>query len=380
MAAPTSAQLTEYAMRVIQMVTQLEAGGAQRAAILLSEGLRRRGHDVETWFLYRKREAFIGEPGIQVLYEDRPSLFEASRLPAQLVRRLSASNADAVVSHGHYTSVLALPAAHLAGVTARVAVQQNPMPTYPAAARLGDLVMGALPTYTDIVAVSHAVAASAASYPKEYRRKMSVIHNAVSAPTTAADPEATLHKHQISTTAPLLVNVGRLHPQKNQATLLRAMIAIPRAHLVIIGEGGLRSDLQELASSLGISDRLHMVGELPWEEAMAISRSASVFVFPSIFEGMSLALVEAMTLGLPVVGSDIPPNREALGEAGLLVPPGNAEQLGQAIQRVLRDDSLRARMREATRRRAGFFSLQGMTNAYEALLERRLSVKTNPIV
>jgi glycosyltransferase involved in cell wall biosynthesis len=354
-------------MKIVQLVTQMEAGGAQRAAILLSEGLRERGHEVETWFLYLKRPAFHGAPGMRVLLERKPSLLDTCTIPARLVLALRAYAPDVLITHTHYANVIGQVAAQICRIPRRIAVQQNPVDAYPRFARAADYVFGALAIYSDVVAVSEAVADSAQKYPTSYRRKIKVVHNAVSSPSEVqiADVRA---KYGLPSDARLLVNVGRLAYQKNQRTLIEALVKLPDAHLAILGEGELREVLESLAHSLRVEDRVHFLGELPWADAISITRTADIFVFPSHFEGLSLALVEAMSLGLPVVASDIPPNREALEDAGIFVPPTSADDLARAIGRVLADPELAQQMRTGSLRRAEAFSLRKMSDGYESLL------------
>jgi glycosyltransferase involved in cell wall biosynthesis len=354
-------------MKIVQLVTQMEAGGAQRAAILLSEGLRERGHDVETWFLYRKRSAFDGAPGMRVILDRKPSLIDTCTIPARLVLALRAHAPDVLITHTHYANVIGQVAAQICRIPRRIAVQQNPVDSYPRFARIADYVFGALATYSDVVAVSHAVADSAQRYPTSYRRKINVVHNAVSSPS-AEQTEEVRSKYELPSDAPLLVNVGRLAYQKNQRTLVEAVAKLPSAHLAILGEGELRKELEALACSLQVEHRVHFLGELPWADAISITRTADLFVFPSHFEGLSLALVEAMSLGLPVVASDIPPNREALEDAGIFVSPQSADDLVRAIGRVLADPDLAQQMGAGSLRRAEAFSLRKMADGYESLL------------
>jgi glycosyltransferase involved in cell wall biosynthesis len=365
-------------MRIIQVVTQLEAGGAQRAAVLLSDGLSARGHTVETWFFYRKRDAFRGATNLRLMFEDRPAVLATLQLPFRLTSRLREFGADAVIAHTHYANVIALPAAAAAGVPVRIAVQQNPVDSYPFLARHLDRILGRGKTYSDIVSVSHSVADSASRYATAYRAKMTVIHNAVSSPEGLRGDRAELARFGIPPAVPFLVNVGRLHYQKNQATLIRALTNVPAAHLVMIGEGELRGELVGLAAKLRLRERVHFMGELPWDDAIRISRHACAFVFPSLFEGMSLALVEAMSLGLPIVGSDIPSIREAIADGGLLTPPTDVQGLASSINRVVDDEALAARMRTRSLERAQMFSLAGMTDAYESLIRARIGRSGGP--
>jgi glycosyltransferase involved in cell wall biosynthesis len=355
-------------MKIVQLVTQMEAGGAQRAAILLSAGLRARGHEVETWFLYLKRLAFHGTPGMRVLLERRPSLLDTCTIPPRLVLALRAYAPDVLITHTHYANVIGQVAAQICRIPRRIAVQQNPVDSYPRFARLADYIFGALKTYSDVVAVSKSVADSAQTYPTSYRRKIKVVHNAVSSPSADTQIDDVRAEYGLPIAVPLLVNVGRLAYQKNQRTLVEAVAKLPDVHLAILGEGELRESLESLTRALGLEDRVHLLGELPWGDAISITRTADLFVFPSHFEGLSLALVEAMSLGLPVVASDIPPNREALQDAGILVSPQSADDLARTIGRVLADPALAQQMRSDSRQRAEAFSLRKMADGYEELL------------
>jgi glycosyltransferase involved in cell wall biosynthesis len=356
-------------MKIVQLVTQLEAGGAQRAAILLADGLRERGHEVETWFLYRKRHAFEEAPGVRLMANEKPSPFGGLAMLSTLLRGLRAAAPDALITHTHYANVIGQVAAWTRGIRRRVAVQQNTVDSYPRMARRIDRVLGGTRVYSDVVAVSRAVALSMGAYSARYRSKIRVVHNAVSFPTremlNGSDPRLA---YGIPVDAQLLVNVGRLHYQKNQAVLLDALTRLPGVHLLIVGEGELRRDLEDRVDRLGLGDRVHLPGELPWEVAMALASQADAFVFPSLFEGMSLALMEAMALGLPIIASDIPPNREAAEDVALFVAADSPEAIAHAVRLVLDAPDRVADMRRASARRGQDFHLSRMVDDYEALI------------
>jgi glycosyltransferase involved in cell wall biosynthesis len=167
--------------------------------------------------------------------------------------------------------------------------------------------------------------------------------------------------------APLLLNVGRLARQKNQAIIINALLHIPEAHLLLVGEGELRESLQKKVAQLRLEERVHFLGELKSEDVLALLSVSNVFVFPSFFEAMPMAVVEAMGSGLPVVAGDIPAMREVLGEAGIFVPSEHAEEIARAVRQVLDSSELASRMRQASLERARVFSLQKMVHSYEAL-------------
>ena len=95
--------------------------------------------------------------------------------------------------------------------------------------------------------------------------------------------------------------------------------------------------------------------------------TADVFVFPSLYEAMPMALIEAMGSGLPIVGGDIPAMREVLGDAGIIVPPENAVEIANAVRRVLKSTELANRLRQASIERVALFSVTKMVESYERL-------------
>ena len=167
--------------------------------------------------------------------------------------------------------------------------------------------------------------------------------------------------------APLLLNVGRLAHQKNQALLLEALIHLPKAHLLLVGEGELQTSLHKRVAELQLDKRVHFLGELNAGDVQALLAICDVFVFPSWFEAMPMAVIEAMVSGIPIIASDIPALREVLGEAGIFVPPASAKELATAIQAVLDSATLANHLRQRLSERARVFSLQKMVDSYEAL-------------
>lgn len=138
---------------------------------------------------------------------------------------------------------------------------------------------------------------------------------------------------------PLLLAVGRLHPQKDYPTLLRACAELPRTpawRLLILGEGEQRPHLERLIGELGLTGRAALGGQVA--NPYAYMARARLLVLSSAWEGFGNVLVEAMALGTPVVATDCPHGpREILdkGRLGRLVPVGEAEALAAAISDAL---------------------------------------------
>jgi glycosyltransferase involved in cell wall biosynthesis len=168
------------------------------------------------------------------------------------------------------------------------------------------------------------------------------------------------------------VMVGRLSPEKNVETLLRAVPMIwearPDFRLEIAGDGPCMADLRRLAEELRLGDRVTFLGDV--RDVPALMARASLCVLPSLTEGISLVLLEAMARGLPVVATRVGGNPEVVAdeETGVLVPPSEPDRLAAAILRVYGDPVLGRRMGEAGRRRVeAHFDVRQMVAGYESL-------------
>jgi 1,2-diacylglycerol 3-alpha-glucosyltransferase len=138
----------------------------------------------------------------------------------------------------------------------------------------------------------------------------------------------------------MILCVGRLAREKNLDLTLRAFAAleVPRARLVLVGDGPEREHLEHLAAALGIAARTHFTGELPRSMLPDAYASADLFLFTSRTETQGLVLVEALAAGLPIVAVDAPQTRDVLGTSGRFTPP-DPLALAAAVAAVLPDAS-----------------------------------------
>lgn len=167
----------------------------------------------------------------------------------------------------------------------------------------------------------------------------------------------------------VIATVGRLHAQKGHKYLLRAAVETlskqPNATFLIAGYGPLREKLEARAKKLGIARRVRFLGYR--RDVERVMAAANVFVLPSLWEGMSNAILEAMAAARPVIATSVDGNSEEVAdkETGLLVPPADAPALAEAILRLARDPERATRLGRAGRRRVEeLFSLKKMTDAY----------------
>lgn len=148
----------------------------------------------------------------------------------------------------------------------------------------------------------------------------------------------------------IVLHHGRLVKKRGVEYLVRAFRVVserfPEAELVIAGEGPEKTRLVTLAHDLGVSTRVRFIGLIPHEEVPCLVRGSDVFVIPSIIEGHSTSMLEAMAAGKPVVATRVGGLTEVIvdGENGVLVDPKNPEQISKAVIRLLGDRSLAARL------------------------------------
>lgn len=171
---------------------------------------------------------------------------------------------------------------------------------------------------------------------------------------------------------PLVGSVGRLAGQKRYDRLVDTLALLPESvHCVIAGDGPLRSDLEARARDLGVAGRLHLLGHR--SDVPDVLAGLDVFVITSDFEGMANAMLEAMSMGLPVVSTEVSGAREALlpegsPPAGAVVPP-RPDAIAHALAGLLDDPAGRHRVgRAALDRYRVAFTYEHMLDAWERAL------------
>jgi L-malate glycosyltransferase len=175
---------------------------------------------------------------------------------------------------------------------------------------------------------------------------------------------------------PRAMFTGRLHPQKNLPLLLRAWELVTRripANLILVGPGKERQALEELAASLGIAQRVQFVGAVA--DPADYLRAADLFVLPSVAEGMSNSLLEAMATGLPSVVSGIGGNTDLIedGRTGQLVSDTTPEAWATALLDLLRNPTAAHGMGEEARRRVDeSYAIPVVVDRYLELYDRLL--------
>jgi glycosyltransferase involved in cell wall biosynthesis len=187
------------------------------------------------------------------------------------------------------------------------------------------------------------------------RAPAQVISNGIDLQTYCPGPPDSVVRDRYGLRAdrPVILYVGRLSQEKGVDVLLAAMARLNAdAQVAIAGRGPESGRLAATADRLGLSDRVRFLGFVPDADLPAIYRLADVFAIPSRAELQSLATMEAMATGLPVIASDAYSLRELVshGKTGLLITPGRADELAAGLDTLLRAPGVRARMAEESLR------------------------------
>ncbi len=367
---------------VLHVIDTLGFGGAERFLVGLVQHMdRNRFRPLVAWL--SEGGAFaddLQQQGIPVIglrargHRDMRALARLARLMRE--QRVCVLNTHLFVD-GFYGRLSAL----WTGVPVRVVTQQNAyddprlrLPTWQIwANRL------LVPVTHKFIAVSQAARDYLHRVEWVPEQKITVIPNAIT-PPAPPDPAQVYELrnqwlgHRVG---PLIGTVARLQPQKGLDVLLQAVHLLqpelPDLRAVLVGEGPLRSTLERQARDLGIADRVIFAGTR--RDIPTVLAALDVFVLPSRFEGLSLALLEAMSMARPVVATAVSGTVEVIrdGETGVLVPPEDASALAAGIRVMWEQRDRAQRMGENARRLVlERYTIRAVAKAYEEVYETLL--------
>jgi glycosyltransferase involved in cell wall biosynthesis len=204
-----------------------------------------------------------------------------------------------------------------------------------------------------IIAISQATADDFVRYTGVDPQRVVVIHHGVS-------PE--FHpNHTASSPYPrYMLYVGTLQPRKNIMRVIEAFALAnlhPDTHLLIGGRTGwLSQPLQQRIDELGMADRIHLLGFVPDEQLYGLMAGARAFVFPSLYEGFGMPVLEAMASGTPVITSTTSALPEVAGDAALLVDPTDVSSIARAMHQIDMDEALHDDLRQCGLAHAATFT------------------------
>lgn len=363
-------------VRVAVFIPSLRGGGAERAMLLFTEGLLAKGYLVDLLVAQREGPLLAEVPaGVRLI--DLNERKVSMTLP-KLIRYLTRERPRAIFSTIVNANIVAVLAAQWArrvrGVRCRVVVRESnvvaPKGPLSLARRISGRMAPFLYRQADaVISVSNDVAAELRAAAPQLAARVHTLPNPVVSPrifdlATAESGHPWLVARATDPSTALIVAAGRLHPQKDFSTLIRAFAllrASRNARLIILGEGEQRSMLERLINDLGLTESVSLPGFVA--NPYPYFRFADTFVLSSLYEGMPNVLLQALAFGTPVVATRCHSGaQEVLTDVtyGRLVPPGDSEAMAAAIVECL---AMR-RSQEAIEFIADHFSVTHATDEY----------------
>lgn len=178
----------------------------------------------------------------------------------------------------------------------------------------------------------------------------------------------------------LIVCVGRLHEQKGQIYLIRAMkkviSACSNAKLIFVGDGEKRKEYEEEIKLLELEDNVFLIGKRESEDTISIMKSSGLFVLPTNYEGMSNSILEAMACKLPIITTSIPENKELITneKEGILVNPKDADALAEKIIFAIKNRKKTRSFAEAAFRKVRKYDIQKTAKMFEKEYKKIMKV------
>lgn len=365
-------------------------GGLERAFLSLLDGIPRDEFEIVVALMPGMEGSLFGQEVSKrdvriITMED---VLQKTDLAGMAAMVRSIRREKPAIVHIHLTHPLANPFLQIAAFIAQVPVliateQTNVLIQQRAFGRRRKQFTGRI---TDVsVAVSEATRRGLVKYYGLSASKIIVIPNGVAAHSIAGhlvpDKDALRRKLGASEDDYLIGTVAALRDQKGHTYLLQAFAQVqaqfPRTRLLLVGDGALRQTLEHKAHELGVADRVLWAG---WRsDVWSVLHVLDLFVLPSLWEGLPLAVLEAMAAARPIVASAVDGTAEVIHDQveGLLVPPADATALAEAILRVCKEPGLSSRLGAAARERAKCFDESVMARRYVDLYYQQLAKRKN---
>jgi glycosyltransferase involved in cell wall biosynthesis len=367
--------------RILLVQTQAENAGAQEISRLVGAGLAARGYEIHNLFFFRKSKSFDEPPNTVFCSPSRPGgPLSFLRFLWTLGRQIRKVRPDAVLTFQHFGNVIGGGVSRLVSAAPIVANQVSSGLSMSWPVRAADIAMGSLGFFKCITVNSRDMEREYARYPMPYRSRMKHVPHGFDDKSVNISMEAARRLFDLPRDAVLLGCAARLHHNKRLDAAIRLLAGEPSWHLALSGQGPDEARLKLLADELKVSDRLHLIGEIPPQRVGEFLACLDVFVFPSHAETFGLAAVEAANAGVPSVVNDLPVLREVLSfegrPAALFVDASDNAALSAAVSRILTDGALRDELRRNAKGLQSRYSVASMVDEYIEIINQVISVST----
>lgn len=375
-------------LSIVLLGTQMAVGGAQKLLLEQALWFQQKGHRVAVIFFYDRdnlhakwKQTYPFEiQNLEAFDKKAGGLRSLPKLLGALLklwRILKQGKFDAIITFTHDSNVLGLPLAKLAGIPARVGTHLGEirgMSKWRDGLHTFLVNSGVIQTLVASSARTKNNAIEAGVRPE----KITTIYNAIMPfDVSHIDREIVRQKIGLKKDDVFFVAVGRLVYEKGHEFLVEAMSIVTksdsRAVAGICGAGPLHDQLQAQIEKLNLHDKVKLLGQ--WDEIPELLAASDLFVLPSRWEGLPMALLEGMMAGLPVIATRVEGVDEVVqpGVHGLLVPLESPAELAQAILQLLRSPADRQLMGRAARERVlNSYTTDRMCESYLQVIEQGL--------
>lgn len=377
-------------LRVALFIDSKRFAGTEQHMVDLALGLRHAG--VQTLLACPSASPLAGRArdlGLPLLHIPRIGMPRLSALRA-LTANLKTGALDLVHAHNGRAALIAALAVRRAGRGCAMTTQHFLEPAYTLRRGWTAYLSRAAHHWVDgwmshFIAVSQAARTAMLARGEGRSEEITVVSNGMppADPATFASPAKIRVELGIGAEAPFIVCVARLEREKSLEVLIDAMKAVvaaePAAVCVIAGRGAQKAALLARIAASGLGSSVRLIGFR--SDALALMNAADLFVLPSPGEPFGLVLIEAMSVGKPVIATRAggPLEIVAEGETGVLVEPGSSEEMGRAIIALIRAGDVRRRMGSAGHQRfLEEFTVERMTQSTIEAYGRALAAERSP--
>lgn len=347
-------------MKILHVITSLRIGGAERLITTVVPRLRVRGLDVDVALFDGAETDFkqqLRRTGCTIF-----SLGSSMYSPLHIVRlRRLMKHYDVVHTHNSSAQLYAA-LANIGRHTRLITTEHNTDNRRRHLKLLRPLDAWMYRQYEKIICVSHQVETNLRAYlPQLGAAQTTTIYNGID---VAAIQQAAPNPALRTSSRTVIIMVSAFRPQKDHATLLRALALLPQEQyeLWLVGDGECRQQVETLTSELGLTDRVRFFGNR--SDVATLLHTADIIVQSSHYEGFGLSALEAMAAGKPFIASDVNGLHEEVGGAGVLFPHEDARQLAEIIVSLSPQKHTAASVVKACLVRAKQFDVEKMVEQY----------------
>ncbi|UCB56940.1 MAG: glycosyltransferase [Candidatus Omnitrophota bacterium] len=379
--------------KILYLYETLNLGGAEQLFLTTLKRLDRTRFHPVVCCIGQKGEIGkeIEEMGITVKSLNKKTYLRGIPVIYDLIRIFREEKPHIVHTHLFFANIYGRIASKIAGIKTIITTLHNPDYTYEDNGRWTFKIRKIIDKYSGKICNTAFIAVS--DYVKQDFEKqlgfrnIKVLHNCIDS-SRFKKPDTGMVREKrnvlgLENDDIVILNTGRLHPQKGQIYLIEAFNLIrkdnQRYKLLIIGKGTIEAELKKKVNDLGLGDSVIFLKDR--KDVPEIMSACDIFVFPSLYEGFGIALVEAMASSMPVVASDIAPLREIArnNTEAILVEKENHRMLAQAISELMANKEKRAYLGENARKRAiaafdASIHVRNLENIYQELIHDRCIV------